>query len=235
MLKLIRLELERNNMKGYVVASCIACAILVIFIYFVSYVAQVENGVHEMQFQNYTNIFRFTGTISLIIFSIMAAVMYSRLIIDEYSGKKVALLFSYPVSRKKILLAKLLLVFVFTSLSMLICTVIPYIVFYITESVMPIVAQDTMTAEIFIDTLNILVVAIFAVGGIGIAAMRVGFIKKSVSATLIAAFLLSTTYGNAALGTKTILSSLVISSVGIVAAIVIMVELTNKVNKMEAE
>lgn len=235
MLKLIRLELKRNNMKGYVAASCISCAVLLMFIYFVSYVAQVENGVHEMQFQNYTNIFRFTGTISLIIFSIMASVMYSRLVIDEYSGKKAALLFSYPVSRKKILLAKLLLVFMFTSLSMLICTVIPYIVYSITESVMPIVVQDTITAEIFIGTLDILVVAIFAVGGIGIAAMRIGFMKKSVPATLIAAFLLSTTYGNAALSANTVLSSLVISGVGIVATIVIMVELTNKVNKMEAE
>lgn len=235
MLKLIRLELKRNNVKGYVVASCISCATLLMFIYFVSYVAQVESGVHETQFQNYTNIFRFTGTMSLIIFSIMSAVMYSRLVIEEYSGKKAALLFSYPVSRKKILLAKLLLVFVFTSLSMLICTVIPYIIFGITESVSPIVAQDTMTAEILIDTLKILVVAIFAVGGIGIAAMRVGFVKKSVPATLIAAFLLSVTYGNAALSTNTVLSSLVISGVGIVAAIVIMVGLTNKVNKMEVE
>lgn len=235
MLKLIRLELKRNNIRGYVVASCISCAVLLMFIYFVSYVAQVESGVHETQFQNYANIFRFTGTISLIIFSIMSAVMYSRLIIDEYSGKKAALLFSYPVSRKKTLLAKLLLVFVFTSMSMLICTAIPYIVFSITESVVPIVVQDTMTSEIFIDTLNILVVAIFAVGGIGIAAMRVGFIKKSVPTTMIVAFVLSATYGNAALSTNTVISSLVISGVGIVAAIVIMIEFTNKVNKMEVE
>lgn len=235
MLKLIRLELKRNNMKGYVVASCIFCVVLLMFIYFVSYVAQVESGAHEAQFQNYANIFRFTGTISLIIFSIMSAVMYSRLVIDEYSGKKATLLFSYPVSRKKILLAKVLLVFVFTSMSMLICTAIPYIVFGITESVAPIVAQDTMTTEIFIDTLKILVIAIFSVDGIGIAAMRVGFMKKSVPATLIVAFLLSATYGNAALSTNTVSSSLAISSVGIIVAIIIMIELTNKVNKMEVE
>lgn len=102
MLKLIRLELKRTSMKDYVMASCISCAVLLIFIYFVSYVAQVESGVHEIQFHNYANIFRFTGTISLIIFSIMSAVMYSRLIIGEYSGEKAAMLFSYPISRKKI-------------------------------------------------------------------------------------------------------------------------------------
>lgn len=235
MRKLVCLELKRNNMKGYAVASCISCAVLLMFIYFVSYVAQVESGVHEMQFQNYTNIFRFTGTISLIIFSIMSAVMYAHFVIEEYSGKKAALLFSYPVSRKKILLAKLLLVFAFTSLSMLICTVIPYLVFGLTESVAPIVAQDTMTAELLTDTIKILAVAVFAVGGIGIAAMRVGFIKKSVPATLITAFLLSVTYGNAALSTNTLLSGFAMSGVGLVAAIVIIIGITGQVDRMEVQ
>lgn len=235
MSKLIALELKRNNMRTYLVTSGIACAVLLAFIYFVSYVAQVESGVHEEQFQNYTNIFRFTGTISLIIFSIMSATMYSRLIIDEYSGKRAALLFSYPVSRGKILLAKLLLVFVFTSVSMLICTAIPYIIFSITESVSPIVTQDTMTTGLILDTLKILVVAILAVGGIGIMAMRIGFIKKSVPATLITAFVLSAIYGNAALSANTLLSSLVIGGIGVVATIAIMIELTNKVNEMEVE
>lgn len=235
MSKLIALELKRNNIRTYLVASGIACAVLLAFIYFVSYVAQVESGVHEEQFQNYTNIFRFTGTISLIIFSIMSATMYSRLIIDEYSGKRAALLFSYPVSRGKILLAKLLLVFVFTSVSMLICTAIPYIIFSITESVSPIVTQDTMTTGLILDTLKILVVAILAVGGIGIMAMRIGFIKKSVPAALITAFVLSAIYGNAALSANTLLSSLIIGGIGVVATIAIMVELTNKVNEMEVE
>lgn len=235
MSKLIALELKRNNIRTYLVTSGIACAVLLAFIYFVSYVAQVESGIHEEQFQNYTNIFRFTGTISLIIFSIMSATMYSRLIIDEYSGKRAALLFSYPVNRSKILLAKLLLVFVFTSVSMLICTAIPYIIFSITESVSPIVTQDTMTTGLILDTLKILLVAILAVGGIGIMAMRIGFIKKSIPATLITAFALSAIYGNAALNANTLLSGLVIGGIGVVATIAIMVELTNKVNEMEVE
>jgi len=107
MLKLISLELKRNNIRAYVIANVIICGILLAFIYFVAYVAQVETGVREIQFRNYKNIFRLTGTISLIVFSIMSGVMYSRFIIGEYSGKRAALLFSYPVSRTKVLISKL--------------------------------------------------------------------------------------------------------------------------------
>lgn len=235
MLKLIGLELKRNNLRTYVMASLIICITLVAFTYFVAYVAQVESGIHEIQFQNYKNIFRFTGTISLIIFSIMSAVMYSRLVIGEYTGKRAAVLFSYPIKRNKVLLAKLLLVFVFTSISMLVCTSIPYIVFSVTEFISPIVAQDVMTKELIFDTLQILGIAILAVGGIGIISMRVGFIKKSVPATLITAFVLSAVYGNAAISANGTLLGLFIGGIGIIATIFVMAELSNKVNEMEVE
>ncbi|KMK74427.1 ABC transporter permease [Alkalihalobacillus pseudalcaliphilus] len=235
MLKLISLELKRNNFRTYVMASLITFLILLVFTYFVAYVAQVESGAYEIQFHNYTNIFRFTGTISLIIFSIMSAVIYSRLIISEYKGKRVALLFSYPISRRKILLAKLLLVVMFTSISMLICTSIPYIVFSITESISPIVLQDVMSKEIVISTLQMLAMAILAVGGIGIVSMRIGFIKKSIPTTLITAFILSATYGNAVISTNHVLSGLFICGIGIIVTVFIMTELSNKVDEMEVE
>ena len=235
MLKLMRLELKRNKFRTYVVASVISCAVLLAFLYFAAFVAQVESGARDIQFRNYANLFRFTGTIALIIFSIMSAVMYSRLVIGEYSGKRAALLFSYPVSRKKVLLSKLLLVFLFTSVSMLICTAIPYIVFSATESVSPIVVQDVMTRDLVIDALKILAVTILAVGGIGIVSMRIGLVKKSVPATLIAAFILSATYGSAALGASDALSGLIIGGAGIAVTVIIMVELAKKINKMEVE
>lgn len=235
MLKLISLELKRNNIRAYVIANVIICAILLAFIYFVAYVAQVETGVREIQFRNYTNIFRLTGTISLIVFSIMSGVMYSRFIIGEYSGKRAALLFSYPVRRTKVLIAKLLLVFLFTSVSMLICNVIPYIVFGITESVSPIVVQDAISKELVVNTLQILGVGILVVGGIGIVSMRVGFINKSIPATLITAFILSAIYGNTAINTNGTLLGLIIGGIGLIATVTVMAELVKRVNKMEVE
>lgn len=235
MIKLICLEMKRNNIRTYIVASVISSAVLLAFLYFVAYVAQVESGEQTIPFRNYANIFRFTGTVSLIIFSIMSAVMYSRFIIGEYTGKNAALLFSYPISRRKILLAKLLLVFAFTSVFMLICTAVPYIIFSMTESVSPIVVQDTMSSKLIIYALEVLGITTLAVGGTGILAMRIGFIKKSVPATIITAFIVSATYGNAAISVKDTLSSLTIGGIGIVVTAAVMFELTKKVDKMEVE
>lgn len=236
MTKLIKLELKRNNLRTYLVASAISCLVLLGFIYLIANAAQLEDGgTRDIAFRSYTNIFRLVGVISLVVFSTMSAIMYSRLIIGEYTGKRAALLFTYPVSRSKILLAKLLLVFVFTSVSMLICTAIPYIVFSITESVSPIVVQDVMTIGLVTDALKTSGVAVLALGGIGIVSLRIGFIQKSVPTTLISAISLSAIYGNAAINADGILSSVLISAIGLIVAFTVMVELSNKVNKMEVE
>ncbi|MDF2923522.1 MAG: hypothetical protein K0R57_2436 [Paenibacillaceae bacterium] len=236
MLKLIKLELKRNNIRTYLLASAISCVVLLGAIYFIASAAQLEDSnTSQIAFRSYANIFRLIGIISLVIFSTMSGIMYSRLIIGEYTGKRVALLFSYPVSRSKILVAKLLLVFVFTSVSMLICTAVPYIVFSITESVSPIVVQDVMTAALLVDSLKTSSIAVLALGGIGVISLRIGFIHKSVPTTLISSILLSAIYGNAAINANAILSSVLISGVGLVVAVAVTVQLSNKVNKMETE
>lgn len=235
MIKLIGLELKRNNIRTYVAASALSCIALVAFIYFIAYVAQVDTSRTEMEFQNYTDIFRFTRAISIIIFSTLSAVMYSRFVIEEYSGKRAALLFSYPVSRSKILSAKLLLVFMFTSVSMMIGTAIPYIIFSITESVSPIVVQDVITMELVTDALKTSGIAVLALSGIGIVSLRIGFVQKSIPAALISAILLSAVYVNATIYANSILSSMLISAISLIIALITMIELSNKVTRMEVE
>lgn len=96
MLKLIKLKLQRVNMRPYLISSAVMGMVLPAFTYFVAYMAQAEQ---EVQFMNYDNIFLFTSLMGILLFGILAAVMYARLIIEEYSGKRLALLFSYPGSR----------------------------------------------------------------------------------------------------------------------------------------
>lgn len=232
MIKLMKLELKCNNISTYVIASIIACAVLIAFTYFVASVAQVT---HEPDFQNYDNIFRFAGTITLIIFSILSAVMYVRFVLNEYTGKKVVLLFSYPVSRTKILLAKLMVVFVFITIAMFICSVIPLAIFSVSESISPIV-KDTLSAGLFASAVQTILVTALAVGCIGLVSMRIGFIKRSVPVTLITAFILAGVLGNAVIGAAgNILLGIFISGVTIIAAMSVIIELVHKVNRMEVE
>ncbi len=236
MIKLMRLELKRNNVRQYLLASAVICLVLIGFTYLVAFASQLEDtNASQREFRNYSNIFRLICIISLTAFSAMSSIMYSRLVIAEYTGKRAALLFSYPVSRSRILLAKILLVFLFTSAAMLICTAIPYILFSATESTSQIITQDVITRDLVADTLKTALIAVLALGGIGIVALRIGFINKSVPTTLISALLLSAVYGNAAITTSNGVISLLVSGFGLVAAAALMAELSARINKMEVE
>jgi ABC-type transport system involved in multi-copper enzyme maturation permease subunit len=232
MRKLINLELQRINLRPYLISSTISCFVLLAFTYFIAYVAQVEQ---EVQFMSYENIFLFTGAMSVLIFGVLSATMYEKLIIEEYSGKRLALLFSYPVGRKKTFSAKILIVFLFVVLSMLLYTILPIFVFAATESFTPIVS-DTMTSDILLKAFGTIVVSLVSVSAIGLLAMRIGFIKKSAPATLISAFILSGIYGNIAIDCAgNFVNSLLIIGVSMFAILAVFVTLSNKINHMEVE
>jgi ABC-type transport system involved in multi-copper enzyme maturation permease subunit len=231
-LKLIKLELQRINLRPYLISSTIIGVVLLAFTYFIAYAAQVEQ---EVQFMTYGNIFLFTGVMSIPIFAVLSATMYEKLIIEEYSGKRLALLLSYPVGRKKIFSAKILIVFLFLVLSMLLCTILPIFVFAASESFTPIVS-DTMTSDILMKAVGTMVISLVAVSAIGLLAMRIGFIKKSVPATLISAFILSGIYGNIAIGSAgNFVISLLIIGVSLLVILAVCVTLSHKINHMEVE
>ncbi|WP_411167351.1 hypothetical protein ACH36K_09220 [Clostridium sp. MB05] len=232
MLNLMKQELKRNKIDTYILASIISCVILIIFTYFVAYVAKVEN---EVEFQNYNNIFKFVGIISLLIFSIMSTIMYVNLVINDYKGARLGLLFSYPVNRKKILISKILIVFIFSSISIFICTTIPFILFSITEIISPIV-KDTFSLELLFSTLKRIFISILGVGGIGIISMRIGFIKKSVPTALVTSFILSGILGNIivySIDNVAVISIVVLIILCSIAFVIL--ELANKINNMEVD
>lgn len=232
MIKLIKLELQRMNLRPYLISSFIFGIILLSFTYFVAYVAQLE---HEVQFQNYENIFRFTSAISIILFSTLSATMYSHLIIEEYSSKRLTLLFSYPISRKKIFIAKILIVFLFVFVSMLLCTITPITIFVMTESIVPIVS-DTMNSSLLVTVFKTASVSLIAVDALSLLAMRIGFIKKSISVTLISAFVLSGFYSNIAISfTENNSIYLLIIVISILIILFVLATLSNKINHMEVE
>ena len=232
MTKLIKLELERINLRPYFISSAIFGIVQLVFTYFVAYVAQVEQ---EVQFMNYGKILLFTGVISTFLFGILSATMYARLIVEEYSGKRLALLFSYPVGRQKTFIAKTLIVLLFVMLSMFLCTMLSIGIFAITEGFCPIVSE-VMTSDILITAFCNMLVSLVAVSAIGLLSMRIGFIKKSISTTLISAFILSGIYGNIAIskvGNSAI--SLIIATVSLLVILAILVTLSCKINHMEVE
>ncbi|MED3549783.1 ABC transporter permease [Cytobacillus praedii] len=111
MLKLIKLEMKKFKMGGYVRSSLITNVIILGVICLISYVENLEGAI---VFEDYAVALQLIETIIRATYIIFAAVLISRLVINEYKNKSITVLFMYPINRKSLIIAKLLIVVIFT-------------------------------------------------------------------------------------------------------------------------
>lgn len=110
--KLISLEVKQNRLRPYHIAVLIGGFTLLAFHYFMAAIPLIYPTEADIaMFSSYDFLFNLNHLVSMAIFGILGAVMGTRFVIEEYSGAKAILLFSYPISRKKMMGAKLWLVF----------------------------------------------------------------------------------------------------------------------------
>lgn len=231
MSKLIKLELQRINLRFYFITSCILAGIILTFIYFIANVAQITQ---EKTFMTYDNIFQLTCIISLLISSILSTVMYNHLIVKDFSYKQILPL-SYLVFDSKILIIRVFLIFLFIMISMIIHTIIPLIFFSMTESFIPIVS-DIITVNLLSSIFqSVLISSIFS-NTIGIIIMGINTIKKSVIMTLISFFILYGIYGNIIIFVNisdSLIALLLIIGISLFVISSIIFILLNKINHTE--
>ena len=142
-------------------------------------------------FSQYPFLMGITCLVCMAMFSILSAVMASRFVVEEYSGKRAILLLSYPISREKVLCAKLVLVFAYTVGAMLLCGAVIQAVFFLTESLFPL-CSDKLTINVFLQSLGFLLSCSILAGLLGVVSLWFGFRKKSVSMTIVASVVLVT-------------------------------------------
>ena len=184
-------------------------------------------------FSQYPFLMGITCLVCMAIFSILSAVMASRFVVEEYSGKRAILLLSYPISRKKVLCAKLVLVFAYTTGAMLLCGVVVQAVFFLTESLFPL-CSDQLTIEVALQSLGFLLCYSVLAGLVGVVSLWFGFRKKSVSVTIVTSVILATIVCqmiSAALAFLLMMGA-VLGVTGILAALAIK-NLLRQVNNME--
>src|SRR5690625_644877 len=134
MIHLMKLEIQKNNMRPYIYASIIITVTMIGLIYLFAYAPHLEpNDPDLFIFAGYDNVIQLYGVVNMTVFCVLSCVIYSRFIIEAYKEKQLILLFSYPVNRKKILFSKIFIVSLFISLSMIICNVIVFGIFLLTE------------------------------------------------------------------------------------------------------
>ncbi|WHE86417.1 ABC transporter permease [Lachnoanaerobaculum gingivalis] len=188
---IIRLELKKNKISTYIIADIIIAITMLGFLFLFAYAPLIEPGDKDMAiFSGYNNLIPLFDVFNMAVFCVMSSVMYSKFVIEDYSGKRPILLFSYPVSRKNVVLSKLFIVCGFTVISMFINNFIIFLIFGITENFIHLVGKNFTFHIILQIAENTIIMSIIA-ANIGIIAVGAGFIKKSVPTTIVSAVLLA--------------------------------------------
>ncbi|MDD6057383.1 MAG: hypothetical protein PUB98_03840 [Clostridiales bacterium] len=143
------------------------------------------------------------------------------------------LILDEPVERKKILDAKLFMVFLYTVGSMFISGSIILVVFFITENVFPL-CPDMLNVKVILNGFFSLLCYSCIAGLLGMISLWFGFKKKSIAATIIASCIIASIVSQ-------ILTTLFIFDYGVigvlivifVVAIFVLANLHHQVRKME--
>lgn len=190
--KLIALELKRNRLRSYHIAVLICGIAMLGFQYLMAAIPYMDPTEPDAElFSQYPFLMGITCLVCMAIFAILSAVMASRFVVEEYSGKRAILLLSYPISRETVLCAKLVLVFAYTVGAMLLCGAVIQAVFFLTESLFPL-CSDQLTIRVVLQSLGFLLSCSILAGLLGVVSLWFGFRKKSVSMTIVASVILVT-------------------------------------------
>lgn len=234
MFDLMKLELKKNNIRTYITSTFVISMIMLGFIYLIAYVPQFDPNDSDLElFIGYNNIISLFGVINMTVFCVLSSVMYSRFVIEEYMGKRAILLFSYPINRGKVFISKIMVVSLFTISAMILCNILIFAIFGLSETISPIV-NEGITFEMVTKAIKISAIMAVSAAGLSIIAMGIGFIRKSIPTTIISAFLLCSLLCNIVAGTLTSDTPVIVfMAITIITGIIVTSIVGKKINRME--
>lgn len=181
MLQIIKLEWNKNQMTRYFKTFVICILSIYGFVTLIS----LDSG--EMgSFQEYMSLITIISNITFITFG---SVLLSRLIISEFRTKTMQVLFTYPIQRKKLLLAKLILAYTFTAGSLFMSILLIQIITYFLQPSLELFT-GTITWQEIVASFPKTVANAFSMGAIAIIPLFFGMRKKSTATTITSAVII---------------------------------------------
>ena len=188
MFSIIKLEMKKFKMSGYIKGVLISNLIISIAFWFMVCITPAEEI--AASFASFSGIL--IPKVEFLVrsvFIIYAAVLIGRLIIEEYSNKTITILFMYPIARKKLMISKLAIIVMFTFLSVLFSNVFITCMLYLFNTVYPVLQFD-LTVPIAIKSLYGFFMSAIATSGMSLIPLYFGMRKKSTIAAMISAVLM---------------------------------------------
>jgi ABC-type transport system involved in multi-copper enzyme maturation permease subunit len=185
-LKLMKLEMRKVKMwryvKGAVIANIVIIALLALMIF-----ASRSEG--DIEFNSFTFTFSMVDTVVKATFIIFASVLLARFIIEEYKSNTITVLFMYPINRKKLIAAKLLIVVLFTFISTVLSNIFIDFVLCVINNFYNFI-PDKLNASIILTSFMTISFNAVASTGMALIPLYFGMRKKSVPTTIVSAIII---------------------------------------------
>lgn len=180
MMRIMKLEWKKNRLAGYIKNTMIS-TILIFAITALMAVVSRQQG--ENMFQDFTGFMSFVTIIIRVVFVIFAAILLSRLVVDEYKNKTIQVLFTYPVKRKTVLLSKLFLIVGFCFFSIVFATLVVSGLTLLLNPVLELF-PSTMTSHEIVASLPGVVINALMTACLSLIPLYFGMKKQSSSTTI---------------------------------------------------
>ncbi|MCI3926886.1 ABC transporter permease [Paenibacillus sp. TRM 82003] len=187
MLNLIRLELKKQKFRGAPIGFCIstlAITFMVSLLYFSGDLTE------DTPIASYEGLLLIIDTFVRVTFLIYSSVLLAKFVVGEYKDKTITNLFTYPIGRKKLIAAKLVIVSVWTFVAILLANVIVSTLLLLMESQF---RKFSTPLDWIVVADHIVPMLANAVAAVGIAQIPLvfGLWRKSVPATIVSAVVLT--------------------------------------------
>lgn len=180
MLQLIRLEMKKFKLGWYIKGALLANIMLTAIMCLVFFISQQEGDLLVATVQD---VYILIGALVRATFIVFASVLIAKIVIEEYTNNTILILFSYPVSRKKMIASKLILIFLVTFITMMVSNAIVVGLVSVINAYFPIVPFAMSGTQFLEELLNIVLFAI-ASAGMSLIPLYFGMRNYSVPATI---------------------------------------------------
>lgn len=184
MMQFIKLEFRKIKIRNYFIASLIIALSSIGFAAFICFVSKVEG--EALPFTTASGLFTFTSVLLNVSFVIVSSVLLSEIIIKEYEKHTIKVLFTYPISRKKIMLSKLVVVMIFSFLLSVLAMIVSTIGVTIMSYFIPILPNPITLQDAVLHIVSVGIVGVLTAVGQGLLPLYFGMRKKSIAATITA-------------------------------------------------
>ena len=189
MWKLIRLEWKKNDTKKYIINQAIVIAVLGLLLFAMCYLVPIDNepGMTDSvpEIESMAVQIDLLTNLSFLIFT---SAMLSSFIIKAYKNKTQSLMFSYPISRKKIILSQMMAVWIYCAAALFLGKLLIYLLLYLTSLVevgFPL-GYDMTSVSFYIQIILKTVLTV----SLGFITLYIGKKMRSSKAAIISSFLL---------------------------------------------